>query len=89
MTAAENIRRYKALNDHDKTRLQEIEHIRWCRYHLLNNWKKPDSEIIINGTVKAKDNKNRLHIDLVPYAELSDAEKAKDSYSYETLSLRI
>ena len=89
MNAAENIRRYKALNDHDKARLQEIEHIRWCRYHLLNNWKKPDSEIIINGTVKAKDNKNRLHIDLVPYAELSDAEKAKDSYSYETLSLRI
>ena len=89
MTAAENSRRYNALNDHDKNRLQEIEHIRWCRYHLLNNWKRSDSEIRIGGEVKRKDSKNRLHTDLVPYAELPDKEKTKDSSSYETLSLRI
>ena len=89
MTASENMRLYKALNDHDQARLKEIEHIRWCRYHLLNNWKKPDSEIRINGKETRKDSKNRLHADLIPYAKLPDKEKRKDSSSYETLSLRI
>ena len=51
----------------------ELEHIRWCRYHYLNNWKYgvPD-----NG--KNKDKKLRIHSDLIPYQTLTEAEKEKD-----------
>ena len=53
--------------------LSELEHMRWCRYHWLNNWRFGVPE---NG--KAKDPEKRIHIDLIPYDRLSDAEKAKD-----------
>ena len=53
--------------------LAELEHIRWCRYHYLNNWRwgKPE-----NGA--RKDPAKRIHADLIPYGELSDQEKQKD-----------
>lgn len=54
-------------------RLAELEHIRWCRYHYLNNWRQGIPE---NG--KRKDTGLRIHRDLVPYQELSDEEKEKD-----------
>ena len=52
--------------------MSELEHIRWCRYHYLNNWKygKPEK-----GT---KDKAKRIHADLVPYSSLSESEKDKD-----------
>lgn len=53
--------------------LGELEHIRWCRYHYLNNWKYG---MPTNG--KAKDPQNRIHSCLVPYGNLSEAEKEKD-----------
>lgn len=53
--------------------LSELEHIRWCRYHYLNNWKPGTPE---NGT--RKDKARRIHADLVPYEALSEAEKEKD-----------
>lgn len=53
--------------------LAELEHIRWCRYHYLNNWKYG---IPANG--KAKDARQKIHAMLVPYAALSEAEKEKD-----------
>ena len=53
--------------------LAELEHIRWCRCHWLNNWRYGVPE---NG--KAKDAKRRIHADLIPYAELSEREKQKD-----------
>lgn len=53
--------------------LAELEHIRWCRFHYLNYWKKG---IPSNG--KNKDNIERIHKDLVPYDQLSDEEKEKD-----------
>ena len=53
--------------------LSELEHIRWCRYHQLNNWRQG---IPANG--KNKDMAARIHVDLVPYSALSDAEKEKD-----------
>lgn len=63
----------EALTDEKLERLAELEHIRWCRYHYLNNWTygTPD-----NG--KNKDAAKRIHRALLPYAELSDSEKEKD-----------
>jgi hypothetical protein len=48
--------------------LAEIEHIRWCRFHWLNNW----------SYAEQRDNKNRKHNLLVSYADLSEDDKAKD-----------
>lgn len=60
--------------------LAELEHIRWCRYHYLNNWRygHPENE-------KAKDPARRLHTLLIPYAELSEAEKEKDRENIRVL----
>ncbi len=53
--------------------LAELEHIRWCRYHYLNNWTlgTPD-----NGA--NKDKPKRIHTCLIPYAELSEPMKEND-----------
>lgn len=48
--------------------LSELEHIRWCRFYLLNYY--------VLG--KEKDNKKRIHKDLVPYGQLTEEEKKKD-----------
>jgi len=61
-------------------RLSELEHMRWCRYHWLNNW---TAGTPADGA--AKDARARIHIDLVPYAQLSDAEKEKDRESLRVL----
>lgn len=53
--------------------LAELEHIRWCRYHFLNNWKWGVPE---NGG--NKDLKKRIHRLLIPYNELDETEKEKD-----------
>ena len=48
--------------------LAELEHIRWCRYHYLNNWKYG----------KERDDVKRLHPDLIPFSELSEDAVRKD-----------
>ena len=53
--------------------LAELEHIRWCRYHYLNNWKYG---VLENGA--GKDRAKRIHTDLLAYGELTEAEKQKD-----------
>lgn len=53
--------------------LAELEHIRWNRYHYLNNWVCGMPE---NG--KNKDMVKRIHQSLRPYAELSESEREKD-----------
>ena len=60
--------------------LAELEHIRWCRYHYLNNWRcgQPD-----NG--KNKDPEQRIHTLLYPYGELPEAEKEKDRENIRVL----
>lgn len=52
--------------------LAELEHIRWCRYHLLNHWKYG---VLPDG--KLKDPKQRIHSCLCPYACLPEEEKNK------------
>lgn len=53
--------------------LSELEHIHWCRYHYLNNWK-----FGIPESGKNKDKKLRIHEDLIPYDKLSEEDKEKD-----------
>lgn len=53
--------------------LTELEHIRWCRYHYMNNW--------ILGP--EKDKVLRTHPCLIPFAELSQEEKDKDQVIVE------
>ena len=54
-------------------KLAHLEHIRWCRYHYLNNW---TYGVPANG--KNKDPQKRIHVDLRPYEDLPDGEKEKD-----------
>lgn len=63
----------KALSPECLELLSELEHIRWCRYHYLNNWRYGVPE---NG--KRKDAARRVHSDLVEYRTLTEAEKEKD-----------
>ena len=53
--------------------LQEMEHRRWLRFHLMYNWSYDP----------VRDNVLRRHPLLVPYEQLSPAEQQKDSYAWE------
>ena len=53
--------------------LAELEHIRWCRYHFLNNWQYGQPE---NG--KAKDPGKRIHRCMVDYGQISEQDREKD-----------
>ena len=53
--------------------LGELEHIRWCRYHYLNNWRYGIPE---NGRVK--DPQKRIHKLLIPNDQLDEVEQEKD-----------
>lgn len=61
--------------EHDKlvAVLTELEHIRWCRYHYMNNW--------VLG--KEKDKQLHTHPCLIPFEELSQEEKDKDQVIVE------
>jgi hypothetical protein len=56
--------------------LAHLEHIRWCRYYYLNNWRY--------GSVR--NNAERVHTCLIPYEELSDEEKLKD---FESIKVKL
>lgn len=60
--------------------LAKLEHIRWNRYHYLNNWRYGTPE---HG--KNKDAVKRIHRDLVPFAELTEEEKEKDRENVRVL----
>lgn len=51
----------------------ELEHIRWCRYHLLNGWK-----FGVPGNGANKDMKRKIHKCICMYSELPEKEKEKD-----------
>ncbi|MBO5087871.1 MAG: hypothetical protein J6C01_04285 [Lachnospiraceae bacterium] len=53
--------------------LTELEHIRWCRYHYMNNW-------VLGNT---KDKVLHTHPCLIPFEELSKEEIDKDQVIVE------
>lgn len=64
----------------NKELLAELEHIRWCRYHYLNNWRHGTPE---NG--KAKDAAHKIHTDLIPFEQLDEDDKSKDLAAIYTM----
>ena len=63
---------YNEISPEWREKLAELEHIRWCRYHYINNWKygKPEQGL--------KDKEKRIHADLLPYYTLEKSEQDKD-----------
>ena len=55
--------------------LQLTEHRRWMRFHWLYNWEY----------AQTRNNPRRRHPLLIPYDELSEADKKKDMYAWELL----
>ena len=70
----------KELTEERLAFLGELEHIRWCRYHYLNNW-----QYGIPNNGKNKDPKNRVHSLLVSYDRLAESEKEKDRENIQML----
>ena len=58
-----------------RDRLRRIEHLRWTRFHLLNNW----------HYAPVRDNARRLHPMLARFEDLSQADQAKDDYAWDLL----
>ena len=54
---------------------RRIEHERWCRFHLLHNWRY----------APIRDNAKRLHPAMVPFDQLSKADQKKDDLAWEIL----
>lgn len=67
---------FSSLSEGDIDNLCRLEHIRWCRFHYLNNWNYGVAE---NG--KNKDTNKRIHKDLIDYDQLTEAEKDRDRNS--------
>ena len=67
---------YERLSCEEKTDLWHLEHIRWNRYHFMNNW----------DFAEKRDNANRRHHLLKPFEELPLKEQEKDGDAYETLA---
>ena len=99
MSLYENASAFYHFSKLDQEWLAEIEHIRWCRYHFLNNWHVVDWEEVLcdeegkplrknNGTLENKDVKRRLHKCLIPFGQLPEEEKPKDEVYYYTIPLR-
>ena len=67
--------RYRELLPRKRDAFQEIEHRRWLRFYLLYNW----------AYDPARDDERRLHPMLLPYEQLSEADRRKDTYAWELL----
>lgn len=64
-----------SLNEEEKDRCRKIEHDRWMRFHVLNNWQY----------APVRDNDRRLHPLLLPFEDLSPEDQAKDDHAWELL----
>lgn len=74
--AGEAYSNYKALPDAEKSELWHLEHERWMRFHIVNNW----------HYAAVRNDDLREHNLLVPFDTLPYEEQQKDAYSWELLS---
>ena len=70
------------LTDAMLDKLAEIEHIRWCRYHFLNNWKQG---VPVGGESGNKNVTMRIHRLLVDYKTLDESYKDIDRNNVKIL----
>lgn len=81
ITSIDDERLKRARDVYEKTKVSKadmyrrIEHERWMRFHILDNWKY----------AKDRDDSRRLHNMIIEYDKLSEEEKAKDDYGWEIL----
>ena len=68
--------KYELLPEEDKQKLWHLEHDRWMRFHVVNNWHYSS----------ARNDGVREHNLLLPFDDLSYEEQKKDAYSWELLS---
>jgi len=66
---------YRRVGGEQAELLQEMEHRRWLRFHLLHNWEY----------APVRDNALRRHNLMVPYGELNEEERRKDAYAWQLL----
>ncbi len=64
------------------TKNAELEHLRWCNYHLYNSWTPWIDDTF---SKPLKDKAERKHKDLRPFSELPDVEKEKDKLQIKYL----
>lgn len=67
--------RYRALYPGLAESFRDMEHRRWLRFYQMYNWQY----------APARDNARRLHPLMLPYEQLSEAERSKDDYAWEML----
>lgn len=67
--------RYCSFSPEQKEICRRIEHQRWMRFHSLYNWRYAPE----------RNNAAREHPLMIPYAQLSPAEQAKDDRAWELL----
>lgn len=67
--------KYTSLNAEQKEDCRRLEHKRWVRFHVMNNWEY----------APVRDNSKRRHTLIVPYEDLTPQEKALDDSAWEVL----
>ena len=66
---------FDTAEEHIRDLCRRMEHERWTRFHLLNNWQYD----------AVRDNKKRHHPLLVPFDVLSPEDQAKDDFAWDLL----
>ena len=64
--------RYKETFAQQKEVYRQMEHERWLRFYSLHNWRYGE----------VRNDEKRVHPCVVPYAQLSEEERAKDDYAW-------
>lgn len=68
---------YDGLSEQERFRLIETEHLRWMRYHFMNNWRY----------APVRDNEKKQHPLLVPFRQLDLENQLKDESAWRNAFL--
>ena len=66
---------FASADEEQRERFRRIEHMRWMRFHFMNNWRFAEK----------RNNAARLHPLLVPYEQLSHEDQLKDDFAWKLL----